>query len=469
MISDSNYSFNQAVSARDQFMENGENFPGSCSSDLSGGNLLGSSYAIPEPRPLQEKGGNRSFSQRHYVQHNYHDHANDPSISSPKNSSPKSPEDEESQKGPPPNTQRGARPKKSRRGPRGGVVTPFPEKLHQMLENVDKEGYADIISWQPHGRCFVMHKPKEFVRVLMPMYFRQTKLTSFQRQLNLYGFCRLTSGLDKCGYYHELFLRGKPSLCRQMMRIRIKGTGIKAASNPETEPNFYSMPQIQPDEINTVTSSKAEETQNSMCSESSNGSKNGMISTNRTVSPSSIPRAISPPESPTSSIVPDVLSFLPPLPFCGPSTSEGEQINSPKLPFQPKSHNNRIVGISSLPIYSIDEQAISFEGKKFHYLDSFVHCDDLKNEDQFDLNRLSQISAPFPRRKRSVTLDNVFDLDVASSRAEVNDVPPFSMNYDNDDGETYNDPMLPVDLLELVCNQVDMEEKSTVSEDSSIC
>lgn len=408
-------------------------------------------------------------SQRHFVQHNYHDHANDPSISSPKNTSPEVSEDCESQKGTSTNTQRGARPKKSRRGPRGGVVTPFPEKLHQLLENVDKEGYADIISWQPHGRCFIMHKPKEFVKVLMPMYFRQTKLTSFQRQLNLYGFCRLTSGLDKCGYYHELFLRGKPSLCRQMMRIRIKGTGIKAASNPETEPNFYSMPQIQPDDSNIVTSTKAEETQNSMCSESSNGSQNGLMSTNRTVSPSSIPIAISPPESPTSSIVPDVLSFLPPLPFCHPSTSYDEEVNKPKLTFQPKSHNNRILGRTSLPINSMDEQAISFEGKKFHYLDSFVHCDNLKNEDQFDMNRLCQISASFPRRKRSVTLDNVFELDISSSRAQVDDVAPFPMNYNNDDGETYHDPMLPVDFLELVGNQVDMDDKSTVSEDSSVC
>jgi len=78
----------------------------------------------------------------------------------------------------------------------------------------------------------------------MPKYFRQTKLTSFQRQLNLYGFCRLTSGRDRGGYYHELFLRGRPFLCKRMMRTRIKGTGIKAASSPQTEPDFYAMPPV---------------------------------------------------------------------------------------------------------------------------------------------------------------------------------------------------------------------------------
>ena len=121
---------------------------------------------------------------------------------------------------------------RKRRGPRGGVAQPFPEKLHLMLSSVDRD---DIVSWQPHGRCFVVHNAKAFVTLVMPKYFRQSKLTSFQRQLNLYGFCRLTSGRDRGGYYHELFLRNRPDLCKRMMRTRIKGTGIKAASNPHAE------------------------------------------------------------------------------------------------------------------------------------------------------------------------------------------------------------------------------------------
>jgi len=128
--------------------------------------------------------------------------------------------------------------KKSRKGPRGGVATPFPVKLHQLLE---RKEHCAIISWQPHGRCFLLRKPKEFLEKVMPRYFRQSKITSFQRQLNLYGFHRLTSGPDKGGYYHERFLRGKPALCQDMLRVRIKGKGSKAPSNPEHEPNFYHM------------------------------------------------------------------------------------------------------------------------------------------------------------------------------------------------------------------------------------
>jgi len=157
---------------------------------------------------------------KHYVEHNYHDHLHDP-IAEDKT-------DEVT----------GAN---KRRAHRGGVAVPFPEKLHYMLSQVDGEGVSHIVSWQPHGRCFIVHKPQQFVQDVMPRFFKQTKLTSFQRQLNLYGFVRLTAGTDRGGYYHELFLRGRMDLCRRMSRTRVKGNGSKGASSPETEPNFYKM------------------------------------------------------------------------------------------------------------------------------------------------------------------------------------------------------------------------------------
>lgn len=126
-----------------------------------------------------------------------------------------------------------------------GVSVPFPQKLYEMLDYIESTSepeLADIISWQPHGRCFLVRKPKEFTNVILPRFFQQKKYASFQRQLNLYGFNRLTKGPDRGSYYHELFLRGKPFLCRGINRIKIKGTGARMASNPDTEPDFYSMP-----------------------------------------------------------------------------------------------------------------------------------------------------------------------------------------------------------------------------------
>lgn len=128
----------------------------------------------------------------------------------------------------------------------GGVSKPFPEKLHEMLtiESLPHTDSTAIVSWLPHGRAFIVRTPKQFTSVIMPKYFRQTKLTSFQRQLNLYGFRRITQGPDAGAYYHELFLRGRSQLCMRMVRQKIKGTGHKQPTDVTTEPNFYIMPYI---------------------------------------------------------------------------------------------------------------------------------------------------------------------------------------------------------------------------------
>jgi Heat shock transcription factor len=128
----------------------------------------------------------------------------------------------------------------------GGVTQPFPEKLYEMLS---KESPLEVdpnatVSWLPHGRAFIVRKPKLFTSKIMPQYFRQTKLTSFQRQLNLYGFRRITQGADAGAYYHELFLRGRPQLCMRMVRQKVKGTGHKQPTDVGSEPNFYTMPPV---------------------------------------------------------------------------------------------------------------------------------------------------------------------------------------------------------------------------------
>jgi hypothetical protein len=87
----------------------------------------------------------------------------------------------------------------------GGVSNPFPVVLHKLLSQADQMGFSDVISWQPHGRSFLIHQPKEFVRDIVPRYFKHSKLSSFQRQLSLYGFMRLCQeSPDKGSYFHEV-------------------------------------------------------------------------------------------------------------------------------------------------------------------------------------------------------------------------------------------------------------------------
>ena len=56
---------------------------------------------------------------------------------------------------------------------------PFPLKLHELLNTIESDGFADVISWQPPGRALVIHETKEFDETVMPQYFHQSKITSF--------------------------------------------------------------------------------------------------------------------------------------------------------------------------------------------------------------------------------------------------------------------------------------------------
>lgn len=128
---------------------------------------------------------------------------------------------------------------------RGGVTEPFPEKLGRLLRETEERGESDVVSFFPHGRAFAIHHVERFCREVMPRYFKQSRLSSFQRQLNLYGFTRITSGPDTGGYYHELFLKGRPALVIHMRRVGVpKSAGSSRSSrpaNPAAAPDFYSM------------------------------------------------------------------------------------------------------------------------------------------------------------------------------------------------------------------------------------
>jgi hypothetical protein len=171
--------------------------------------------------------------ERHYVQHTYNDHSQDTPSS----------EDEyklllrSSQT----DTEYNYEPIALKKC---GPATKFPVKLHELLENAEVCGFSDVVSWKIHGRAFSVHNVQEFSKSIMPLYFNQRKITSFFRQLNIYGFKRITQGHDKGAYYHELFLRGKQFLTSRILRLKVKGTMVKGLPNPDAEPNFYSMPYV---------------------------------------------------------------------------------------------------------------------------------------------------------------------------------------------------------------------------------
>lgn len=121
-----------------------------------------------------------------------------------------------------------------------GKEPPFPVKLHRILSKAE---HNDVISWLPHGRSWRVLKPKAFEEKVIPMYFRHAKYASFMRQVNGWGFKRMTQGPDHNSYYHELFLRGLPHLCVKMRRPARAKNGV---TDSETNPDFYQISMVHP-------------------------------------------------------------------------------------------------------------------------------------------------------------------------------------------------------------------------------
>lgn len=68
------------------------------------------------------------------------------------------------------------------------VQTAFIHKLYSMLEDKTIE---HLISWSNNGDSFVMSPSNEFSKVLA-QYFKHTNISSFVRQLNMYGFHKVS-------------------------------------------------------------------------------------------------------------------------------------------------------------------------------------------------------------------------------------------------------------------------------------
>jgi hypothetical protein len=130
----------------------------------------------------------------------------------------------------------------------GNPAVLFPWKLHEMLQNSLSESKDNVVSWLPEGRAFKVHNVPVFVHDILPQYFKQTKYKSFQRQLNLWGFERLTSGPMKGAYFHPSFLRDHPDWCKHLTRQRAKKSGspvlvaVAAPSSPTATSKAQSKP-----------------------------------------------------------------------------------------------------------------------------------------------------------------------------------------------------------------------------------
>ena len=110
----------------------------------------------------------------------------------------------------------------------------FPLVLHEMLEDAEVKGFQEIVSWNAEGTGFRVHDRDLFMKHIISHYFRQTRYKSFQRQLHLYGFSRVTGGKARGWRFHPLLVRGKKDLALHMKPKRSgnQSSPCLASSNP---------------------------------------------------------------------------------------------------------------------------------------------------------------------------------------------------------------------------------------------
>ncbi|KAI3787607.1 hypothetical protein L1987_42196 [Smallanthus sonchifolius] len=109
--------------------------------------------------------------------------------------------------------------------PHRTIPTPFLTKTFQL---VDDPASDDMISWNENGNAFVVWRPAEFARDLLPKYFKHNNFSSFIRQLNTYGFRKIVP--DRWEFANDYFLRGEKSLLREIHRRKISIAATQPAS-----------------------------------------------------------------------------------------------------------------------------------------------------------------------------------------------------------------------------------------------
>ncbi|XP_067327597.1 heat shock factor protein 3-like isoform X1 [Anolis sagrei] len=116
-------------------------------------------------------------------------------------------------------------------GSGSSLVPGFLAKLWALVED---RGSDDVISWSKNGQNFCILDEQRFAKELLPKYFKHNNLSSFIRQLNIYGFRKviaLENGMmasDKsCAieFQHPHFKRGKANL---LANIKRKVSAVRA-------------------------------------------------------------------------------------------------------------------------------------------------------------------------------------------------------------------------------------------------
>jgi hypothetical protein len=87
-----------------------------------------------------------------------------------------------------------------------------------MMTYAEDVGLESIVSWVDKGRALQVNNSKCLVEEILPLFFKQTKYRSFQRQLNMWSFERILCGCNRGAFQHPYFIKGRIDLCQHQTR-----------------------------------------------------------------------------------------------------------------------------------------------------------------------------------------------------------------------------------------------------------
>jgi hypothetical protein len=115
------------------------------------------------------------------------------------------------------------------------LMLTYVDKEYKTPENEACEGIS--ISWILDGRAFIVRSKEEFVKHLLPMFFRQAKFPSFTRKLYRWGFRQVSVAQERSSnnrremiFGHEFFQRDNKALMARMRSVTAAGTRRAVAS-----------------------------------------------------------------------------------------------------------------------------------------------------------------------------------------------------------------------------------------------
>lgn len=112
-----------------------------------------------------------------------------------------------------------------------GAPPPFLTKTYDLIDNAENK---DVVSWSGDGHSFIVWKPAEFSRDLLPRSFKHNNFSSFVRQLNTYGFRKTDP--DRWEFSNDSFVKGQKDQLKDITRRKATAGGHSELAVSQNQP-----------------------------------------------------------------------------------------------------------------------------------------------------------------------------------------------------------------------------------------